>query len=223
MKGNLILVIMGSTVFLYSKPVIVACVCVTCVTICHCHSQVPVVGCDIVTQASDTVTICHCCTSKGEWQVVTVSLACVTAMQLHCYSCHVICLVYAVYACHCPSHCCTNCSQLCCLMCLVLLGSHRLLLQTPSHNTSWLLVSDVNKDWTHKDKDQAFKDNDKDFTYKDKDKTRTGPTRTRIKPSRTRTRTSPTRTRIKPSRTTTRTSPTRTRTKQGLDSQGQGQ
>ena len=35
-----------------------------------------------------------------------------------------------------------------------------------------MLSSDVNKDWTHKDKDQTLKDQDKDKdqTYKDKDK-----------------------------------------------------
>ena len=31
-------------------------------------------------------------------------------------------------------------------------------------------TSDVNKDWTCKDKDQAYKDQDKDLTHKDQDK-----------------------------------------------------
>ena len=33
-----------------------------------------------------------------------------------------------------------------------------------------LSISDVNKDWTHKDKDHSRKDKDKDLTCKDKDK-----------------------------------------------------
>ena len=42
-----------------------------------------------------------------------------------------------------------------------------------NHVNEWChVVSDVNKDWTYKDKDkdQAYKDQDKDWTCKDKDK-----------------------------------------------------